>query len=237
MVSWPQAIAEGERILVPTHCLYPSNSAVTVVVEGGRHEFLVHDDAGALDELTAAGACFTRIDGLVRQIVRAQGLEISENGIIHSRIVNTRELAATIVLIANASKEAAHELLSRFKPRMRRNFRAELGQLLELRFPKLVSRDVPIVGASNKPHKFHHAVRLGGERQLLIDAVIHEASSINAAVVANLDVRNLRYPNIEQRIIYDDSEAWAAADLNLLRVGAPAVPFSRAPEVLDRIAA
>ena len=234
-------MASGDRRggadLGPTHCLYPSNSAVTVVVEGGKQEFLVHDDAGALDEVMSAGASFGRIDSLVRPIVHAQGLEIGEDGVIRSRIVETRQLSATIVLVANASKEAAHELLDRFRPRMRRKFRAELGQLLEIKFPKLVSREVPIVGASNKQHKFHHAVRLGCDRQLLIDAVMHDASSINAAVVAHLDIGNLRNPKIQQRIIYDDSEAWAAADLNLLRVGAPPVPFSRALEVLDRIAA
>ncbi len=214
----------GGRILVPTHCLYPSNGAVTVVVEGGDHEFLVHDDAGALDEVMSAGASVGRINALVRPIVRAQGLEIGEDGVIRSRIIEAGQLAATIVLVANSSKEAAHELLDRFKPRTHRNFRAELRQLLEIKFPKLVGRDVPIVGASNKPHKFHHAVRLGSDRQLLIEAVVRDASSINAEVVAHLDIAHLRNPKIQQRIIYDDSETWVAADLNLLQSRSTAGP-------------
>ena len=40
----------------------------------------------------------------------------------------------------------------------------------------------------------------------------------------------------DQRIIYDDQEEWTTADLNLLQVGAPAIPFSRSAEVIYRLA-
>jgi hypothetical protein len=109
--------------------------------------------------------------------------------------------------------------------------------MLEIRFPKHVVRNAVIVGASNKPHRFDSMVRLSGEKQLILDAVTREASSINAALVAHLDVRNANLPNVEQRIIYDDTENWTAADLALLKIGAPPVPFSRASQVLERLAA
>jgi hypothetical protein len=64
-----------------------------------------------------------------------------------------------------------------------------------------------------------------------------EASSINAAVVAHLDVKQANVPNVVRRIVYDDEEKWKAEDLSLLSVGAPVVPFSRAREVLKRVAA
>jgi hypothetical protein len=34
MAKWPGIIEDGGRILVPTHCLYPSHGVVTVIVEG-----------------------------------------------------------------------------------------------------------------------------------------------------------------------------------------------------------
>jgi hypothetical protein len=63
-----------------------------------------------------------------------------------------------------------------------------------------------------------------------------EASSINAAVVAHLDVKRANVPNVVRRIVYDDEEKWKAEDLSLLSVGAPVVPFSRAREVPKRVA-
>jgi hypothetical protein len=77
---------------------------------------------------------------------------------------------------------------------------------------------------------------LDGERKLIIDPVSNDPSSINARVVANLDVKATGNPNIIQRIVYDDEDDWSAVDLNLLQVGATAVPFSRAGEVIERIA-
>ena len=74
------------------------------------------------------------------------------------------------------------------------------------------------------------------ERRLIIDAVTNEPSSINARVVANLDVAATKNPLLEQRIVYDDEDDWTPADLNLLNVGAIAVPFSRSSEVIERIA-
>jgi hypothetical protein len=71
---------------------------------------------------------------------------------------------------------------------------------------------------------------------LIIDAVAHDASSINARVVANLDIKSVGDPLIDQRIVYDDQEEWTPADLNLLQVGAPAIPFSRSEEVIYRLA-
>jgi hypothetical protein len=234
----PAARQEEGRILVPTQCLYPSNGAVVVVVEGGPSRFGVHDNAGALDELSAAGGIVTTPLVVMRPAVRRQGLELTKKGIILSPTVPAADLPAAIVLVANASKEAAHRLIDNMRPRPMRNFRAELEVLLKEQFGTVpLRRELPILGKSNKPHKFDYVVQLGGQRQLVLDAVSPDANSINAAVVAHLDLREAGMPHLVQRIVYDDHQRWPAADLNLLSVGAPAVPFSQAPEVLQRIAA
>lgn len=237
--EWPRLLEEDGRVLVPTHCLYPSNSSVTVAVGGGIGSFFVNDGWGALEEVSGAGGTFSAADAahLVRYIVSGYGLSIDNTGLIKAERVTAEELLTTIVLVANASKDAASELLSRFRPRLRRNIKAELARMLEIRFPRHVAKNQVIVGASNKPHRFDNVVRLDGDKQIILDVVTREASSINAALVAHLDVRNANLPNVEQRIIYDDQETWPAADLNLLKIGAPPVPFSRAPEVLERLAA
>jgi hypothetical protein len=239
LLAWPAPLEENGELLFPTHCLYPSNSSVTVSITGGVGSFFVNDGWGAIEEVSGAGGTFppTSAAHIVRYIVSGYGLSIDDTGLIKADRVSEAELLSTTVLVANASKDAATELLSRFRPRLRRNLKAELAKMLEIHFPKHVRKNQIIVGASNKPHRFDNVVRLTGDKQLVLDIVTREASSINAALVAHLDVRNAMNPNIEQRIIYDDQEKWSAADLTLLKIGAAPVPFSRAPEVLERLAA
>jgi hypothetical protein len=93
-----------------------------------------------------------------------------------------------------------------------------------------------IVGASNKPHKFSNVISFPNGKKLIVDAVARDASSINARVVANFDVKSANDPSIEQRIVYDDGERWSPADLSLLQMGATPVPYSRARDVIRRVA-
>ncbi len=241
LAEWPAPFEEDGHILVPTQCVYPSNNTVTVWIGPALGSFIVHDNRGAVDELSSAGIEDRHLllysTFKVQHIVAAYGLSVDESGLIKAMKVEKEDLLNSMVLVANASKEAAIDLLSRFRPRLRRNIKEELAHLLEIRFPNHVRRNGVVVGKSNKLHKFDSVVRLHGERQLILDAVTREASSINAALVAHLDVRNAEYPNIEQRIVFDDDDNWTAADLNLLKIGATPVPFSRASEVIERLAA
>jgi hypothetical protein len=122
------------------------------------------------------------------------------------------------------------------KVKRTRDFKKLLAEFLIKRFDDRVVHGEFVIGHSNKPHKFANVVSLNGERKLIIDPVSNDSSSINARVVANLDVKANGNPNIIQRIIYDDEDDWSAADLNLLQVGATAVPFSRAGDVIERLA-
>jgi hypothetical protein len=157
--------------------------------------------------------------------------------VIYSPLADMKELAATIVIVANASKESAHRLIDSMRPRPLRNFRLELEKLLEAEFGHMpLRRSIPIVGLY-KPHKFDYVIHVSEQRQLILNAVTPDMNSINSAVVAHLDVREAKLPSVVQRIVYDDEEKWRAEDLSLLSIGAPAIPFSRAKEVLKRAAA
>lgn len=237
MANWPGVSDDEGRVVVPTHCLYPSHGVVTVIVDGGADSFRVHDDGAALDELEAASGIMANPMAAMRSAVRHHGVMVSDKGVIYSPLAAPKELAATIAVVANASKEAAHRLIDSMRPRPRRNFRLEFEKLLELEFGHIRLRRASAIGGLRAPHKFDYVVHVSEQRQLLLDAVTPEPGSINAAVVAHLDVREAKLPNVVQRIIYDDEEKWKAEDLNLLSIGAPAVPFSRAREVLKRIAA
>lgn len=246
MTKWEELLAPlgiGRRIVagdreavVRTHCLYPSNEVVTVVVDGEGTGFVVRDEGGAFDEGLEVAGDTDEAMRYVRSTVVAQGLKVRD-GIIFSPVVSSSEVPAAVILVANASKEVAHFLCDHYRPRRTRNFRAELARLLSVEFPGRVVTGLDLTGASNKMHRFTSVIRLPGDRQLIMDPVINEASSINARVVAHLDVRQAHHDNVVQRIVYDEREKWRAADLQLLSVGAPAVPFSQVKSAIDRLAA
>ena len=103
-------------------------------------------------------------------------------------------------------------------------------------FERNAFADELIIGVSLKPHKFENLIILPNNRRLIIDPVMADASSVNARVVANMDVKMADIPGLEQRIIYDDDEDWNHADLNLLQVGAPIIAFSKSADAIRTLA-
>ena len=55
-------------MVVPTHCLYPSNSMVGVLIEGGNEEFTVSDDGRAFDEANISAPNLEAAERLVRPL-------------------------------------------------------------------------------------------------------------------------------------------------------------------------
>ena len=237
LLEWPTASVVGPSVVVPTHCLYPSNGIVNVYVEEGRELFLVHDDGGAFDQLHAAGGYEASPMSIIRNAVRRKGLAVSDNRAIYAKDVPREGLVGAIALVANASQDAAHSLISRMRPMARRVLTEEVETILDLRFPSRWKREEAHIGYSNKQHRFDYAVSLKNDSTLLMDIVKPEASSINAAVVAHLDVQRAKPKGLVHRVIFDDEDKWSSENLSLLGVGAVPIPMSVANQVLERLAA
>lgn len=237
LLEWPSPRMAGSIVVVPTHCLYPSNGIVNVYVEGGRELFLVHDDGGAFDQLHSVGGHEAAPMSIIRNSVRRKGLGVSDNRAIYAKDVPLNGLGAAICLVANGSQDAAHHLVSRLRPMARRTLTEEIETILDLRFPSRWKREEAHVGASNKQHRFDYAVTLKTDVKLLMDIVKPEASSINAAVVAHLDVQRAQPIGLVHRVIYDDQDNWSSENLSLLGVGATPIPVSVVNQVLERLAA
>lgn len=227
-------IDDGVR--VSTHVLYPSNSTISVSIRGGTNSFVVSDDGGAISEIVSAGLEVQISDRQIGARVRAQGLRV-QRGAISSPLIPAEAMPAAIILVANASGDVAGWALDHLKFGEQPNFRRDLEDLLDKYFHDNLRRDTPVIGASNKIHKFNYVIYLGKDRRLLIDPVINDHSSISARVVANLDVSNIRDPLVEQLIVYDDRLRWNASDLKLLELGARTVPFSHAEPEIKRLVA
>lgn len=226
----------AEGTWVTTACLYPSNASIRVLVRGGSELFVVSDEAGAIHEVTSSGLAFPSPDRRIRHIVRRQGLKI-KNGVIYSPDVPSQALGAVITLVANTSKEAAHWGYEHSQFSSSKNFREELLQMIDTMAGRMVEHNAFLIGASNKQHRFEHVIRRDRNRITVIDPVMNDPSSINAKVVAHLDIRQKLGNTLRQRLIYDDRIQWMAADINLLKVGATPVPFSGIREVLPKLVA
>ena len=235
IARWSLADADSVEVLIQTQCLYPSNGFVKVAIEGGATTWRVHDCRGALDEYMAIGSVTPPNLGAARHIARRQGLSIDVAGRVVAPLVSADRLISAIIMTANVSKEIAHHFVERFRPEFHRDLRSVLEELLERRFPHEMRREETVVGHSNKQHKFDFSVRLPHEKRLLLDAVTPEASSINAAVVAHLDVAAANLPGVFQRLVYDEDARWKSSDLALLTVGAKVVSLKRLPAVLEQM--
>jgi hypothetical protein len=224
-----------DGVLVTTHCMYPSNGLVRVMVRGGESTVVASDEGGALEEATAAGIPLKDYNRQLAYLIKDHGLSITE-GVIYTPRMSIEAAPLAILLVANASQEAARWIFDHAKIKRTRDFKALLADFLQRKFENRVAHNAIIVGHSNKPHKFANVLTFENGRRLIIDPVTNEASSINARVVANLDVKAVEDPKLIQRIVYDDEEEWTPADLNLLQVGAPVIAFSHASEVIERLA-
>jgi hypothetical protein len=220
---------------VVTHCMYPSNALVSVTVRGGIQTAVASDEGGAFGEALSAGIAVKNYAAAVSHLLKDQGLLMSD-GIIYTPPVTIEATAPSVLLVANASQDLARWMFEHAKVKKARDFRQALSDFLQKRFENRLTHNAVIVGKSNKPHRFANVISLENGRRLVIDPVVRDTSSINARVVANLDVRTANDQGVVQRIVYDDDESWSASDLNLLQVGAPAVPFSRSQEVIERMA-
>ena len=226
-------IDDGLR--VTTHCMYPSNGLVQVTLRSGVETVVASDEGGALGEALSAGIPVSDVSRQLTHVVKDQGL-LMQRGVIYTPRMPIEAAPLAVLLVANASQEAARWLYDNTKIKRSRDFKALLAAFLKKAFEERVA-PATIIGHSHKPHKFANVISFANGRRLIVDPVVHDANSINGRLVANLDVKEVHDPMIDQRIVYDDEEVWSAADLNLLQVGATAIPFSQSSEVIARIAA
>ena len=236
----PRSIVEiDNRIDVTTTCLYPSMSAVVVTVEGGKDTFMVHDGMRAVREASASGARFEKVMSLLRSVVRPVGLEVTETGAIRSNSLPASDVGAGIVLVANASRDAANLLIGRKRAPVLRDARQLVRRILLERFAESrIHSDFHVIGASSKAHKFDYVVDAENGSQLLFDIVLPEASSINSAIVANLDVTRRRADHtVVPMLVYDDERDWKPQDLALLSVTDRPIRLSAFPRAVERLAA
>lgn len=226
------SVVEGNGcVLVDTHCIYPSGSVVVVRIEVGEHVCTVSDNWGAINDVGLADN--SKLQAMIGRKAARFGMSAANGAVTKSLPID--EMGAGIVLVANASKEIALELINAVRI-SRRDFKESLRRALEDRFNGAVRHDVSILGYSGKVHHFDNVIMLS-QRQIIVDPVSKDANSINGRLVANLDVKKKQDTRVQQHIVFDDEENWSGPELMLLSVGAKTVPFSEFEGIANGIAA
>ncbi len=223
-------------VVVPTSCLYPGGSPVRVFVHGGERSAVVHDDRNAIWEAELSGMDVGDAARRVRAAGKKYGVIVTPTGIITSPTVTCDMLAPTVVQVANASREAADLLLRDPRKKPVTDARTELRSILDTHFKGRVTHGDVLACSSSRMRSFENIVRIG-DRQHVFDFVKHDWRSINSRVVANVDLAKLGDDLIDQRIVYDDQEDWAADQIGTLAIAARPVPFSTVSNVIERLAA
>ncbi len=235
--AWAAPRQVGPFVIVSTFSMYPSNSAVQAYIEGGAGHFVVSDGGGAIETLMGAGGHKVAGLKLLKDFARSADLKVNGSGWLYSAPTDKDALTSAISMVSETSRSAAEMLIRHFKPAAHSDFRKEVEATLEIRFRDALSRRAHFTGASNKTHTYDYAIRMGNGRVFLIDAVVPDAASVNAAVVAHMDLRSANRDDVEQAIVYDDNQEWKASDLALLSVGAPTIAYSKFETAMERFVA
>jgi len=225
-------VADGV-VQINTDCVYPDYSTVTVVVHQNAHSFSVTDGGHAVEYLRSYNMHHNNWHRYLSRFTKTAGLTVAK-GEIWAEEVSAEALGVAIIAVANTAKEAADVGHSQLSIRKEKSFKDVFRTFMEHRFSKSeILHEYKLPGESNLLHTFDIAVPLPGERLLIIDPVVPDASSVNSKVVAHLDIRNMGRSDIIQRVIYDDQDNWKAGNLSLLRLGATPVPYTSAAKNLE----
>lgn len=227
---------EGEWVVVPTSLAYPSNRTVLVYLLGGQDSVRAFDGGGAFDELDGGGDY--DFDGfkVLEKFARKTGVNVDKRGWLASEPVMYEDLTGLVPFFAKVSVDASVFLRSRRRKKKLVDLREEVNRVLVSRFDDAVHRSMHLLGASNKSHRFDFIVDASDMERLAIDAALPDASSINAIVVRQLDVRAAKPDGVSQMIVYDDRDTdWKSEDIALLRTGGRPFAFTHLPDALSRL--
>lgn len=242
MTDWQvirTAICEGRRFAlteqgakVMSDTIMPSGMAINIHIEQRQNGLFLHDGCAAFDELARHGLGFSK-DGLLASMLRKTNFGVSE-GMIFREKVALDNIAVGIAITADASFRAATYMLENADSPKVRALDVRVRDALRLRYP--MGRPNFVVEGKNRQHTFDFGVVLDGET-VLVEAVIPEAASINAAIVKALDVAQSETINARPVFVYDPLAKWKSGQLSLLNLGGRSIEADQLESAAPLLAA
>lgn len=224
----------GRGYVVTTMCEFPSGESVSLYVEQNKETCFVSDAGKTYEYLKSIGIEYDDASRSFERKLKNFGFQVSSSEIF-VKDVSIDLVPATIASLSNALVHLAASEIDGYKIKDKySDFRPQVRSVLDTN-PSLKDRvfhDRKIVGASNRPHKFHHVINLKDNGFLAIDAVANDSSSINSVFAGNMDLKLKVDSRVKQKIVYDDRQRWDASALNLLNEAAPLVKFTNFTDVI-----
>jgi hypothetical protein len=219
-----EIVATEHRVggsFIRTPLMYPSGASVVVKIENGTEKFFVSDVGFGHQEaeMMGAGLLYARP---AHVIAEAAGVRF-DNQAFFVLEASREQLAGAVVTIANCSQEAvmrASDALAEKTFEDRKTLLYE--KLVKVFEPKIVSKNVEIVGASNQKWRVAAVVNPPGNRPTVFEPVTKSPNSVAHA--------SMKFGDIALR---EDAPQRVAVVHNRAELGTLLTVLSRSANVIE----
>ena len=213
---------DAGRLMLSVPVRYPSGALAAVEVAGGRDTVWLSDRGFGLMEAEMMGA-ESSFSAAGKEAASHYGIRFDGHSIFAAE-VPVDQIATGIIMVANASAEAATDAIRRETARRADEKNEAIFEKLHRAFPgAAILRTLEIAGERSE-WKAHNVVRIG-DRMSVFEPVTASPQSISAKFLMFSDLK--KRPNVRLNAVVDDlsklgSKGQMLTDVaNILETGAP----------------
>jgi transposase-like protein len=236
LADWLSPVTDGAGLVLPIPSAFPSGAMLYLRISVEKNTIVVSDNGATVEELSRACDVSDSAIHQLSRLAKSFGLVSDSRGWLSTKPAPQSHLELQVTLVAEATKSILERLQKLIHAEAKQDYRPALLKDLQLQFGERLSQRVRMPGLE-RSHMFDAVVQLRKDRQLVLDFVQPDANSINAAVVAHLDLKSLQNKEIMQAIVYNSNDNWPSHDLAILQFGAPPVQASALAGFINGIAA
>ncbi len=232
-----EIVATEHRVggsFIRTPLMYPSGSTVVVRIEHGDNRFFVSDYGYGFQEaeLMGAGLMYSKP---AHAIALEAGVKF-DNQAFFLLEASREQLAGAVVTIANCSQHAAMRAADALAEKTFEDRKTRLYErLIQVFEPKIVSKNVEIVGASNQKWQFATVVRLPNTRPTIFEPVTKHPNSVANASMKFGDIALLK-DHAPQRVAVVHNKKELGTLLTVLSRSANVIDDDESKERIIRLA-
>lgn len=202
---------------VATTTVLPSGAVISVLVRSTANgTYSVSDDGSGRDDLVSLGVQIGPGDKRrANEIASRLGLSW-EGEQFAVQGVTADQLASAIIYVAEATRAWACASSENASRRTERTLVARTQERIREAVPSVkMAREVELMGASSKRHRFDLVIELGSDRKAIFEMVTPNANSLSSAHLKLFDLQQA-HAAWPREAITERFDEWASPDINLL---------------------
>ncbi len=231
-----EIVATEHRVggsFIRTPLMYPSGSTVVVRIEEGEDRFFVSDMGFGYQEaeMMGAGLMYAKPAGIIAE---AAGVRF-DNQAFFVLEASREQLAGAVVTIANCSQEATIRASDALAEKTFEDKKVRLYEKLVKVFePKIVSKNVEVVGASTQKWRVAAIVSVPHHRPTIFELVTKHPNSVANATMKFGDIALLK--DAPHRVAVVQNRAELGSLLTVLSRSADVIEDDTPSEKIRRLA-